>query len=67
MAAGKASGMETDPEQAIEHDIEELDQRLDRLEDSVSEARDAAGAEELVGDWNQTDDQAGGEDPVGAP
>ena len=59
-------GMETDPEQAIERDIEELDQRLERLDESVGEAKEAANAEELVGDWDQTDDQAGGEDPVGA-
>ena len=59
-------GMERDPEQAIEQDIEELDERLDKLDDSVAEAKDAANAEELVGDWDQTDDQAGGEDPVGA-
>ena len=58
--------MERDPEQAIEHDIEELDARVDRLEDSIDEAKDASTAEELVGDWDQTDDQAGGEDPVGA-
>jgi hypothetical protein len=58
--------MESDPEQAIERDIAELDERLERLDDSVAEAKDAADAEELVGDWDQTDDQAGGEDPVGA-
>ena len=58
--------MERDPEQAIESDIEEFDQRVDRLEDSIEEAKEASNAEELVGDWDQTDDQAGGEDPVGA-
>lgn len=54
--------MERDPEQ----DIEELDERVARLEDSIDEAKEASTAEELVGDWDQTDDQAGGEDPVGA-
>jgi hypothetical protein len=58
--------METDPEQAIERDIEELDQRVDRLEDSIGEAKEALSADEIAGDWDQTDDQAGGEDPVGA-
>jgi hypothetical protein len=58
--------MESDPDQAIERDIEELDERLERLDESVAEAKSAADAEELVGDWDQTDDQAGGEDPVGA-
>lgn len=58
--------MERDPEQAIERDISELDERVERLEDSIDEAKEASTAEELVGDWDQTDDQAGGEDPVGA-
>ncbi|MFL5845693.1 MAG: hypothetical protein ACJ762_13470 [Solirubrobacteraceae bacterium] len=58
--------METDPEQSIERDIDELDERIDKLEGSIGEAKDASTAEELVGDWDQTDDQAGGEDPVGA-
>lgn len=58
--------MESDPEQAIERDIAELDERVDRLEDSIADAKDAAGTEALAGDWDQTDDQAGGEDPVGA-
>jgi predicted nucleic acid-binding Zn-ribbon protein len=58
--------MENDPEQAIEQDIAELDKRVDQLEDHIEEAKDASTAEELVGDWDQTDDQSGGEDPVGA-
>lgn len=58
--------MEHDPERAIEDDIAELDQRVDKLEDGIDAAKDASQAEEVVGDWDQTDDQAGGEDPVGA-
>ena len=58
--------MDDDPEQAIERTTEALDQRIEQLEDSIDEAKEASTAEELVGDWDQTDDQAGGEDPVGA-
>ena len=56
--------MEHDPEQSIEHDAAELEERIGRLEDSIAESHD--GLEEIAGDWDQTDDQAGGEDPVGA-
>jgi hypothetical protein len=58
--------MESDPEQAIERSADELEQRVERLESQIDEAKDLSTAEELVGDWDQTDDQAGGEDPVGA-
>jgi hypothetical protein len=66
VAHGKPFPMEREPDQAIERDIEELDERIDRLGEHIDEARDLSTAEELVGDWDQTDDQAGGEDPVGA-
>ena len=58
--------METDPERAIEHSADELEERVDRLEASIDEAKELSTGEEIVGDWDQTDDQAGGEDPVGA-
>ena len=58
--------MESDPEQAIERSADELEERVERLEASLDEAKELATADELVGDWDQTDDQAGGEDPVGA-
>lgn len=58
--------MESDPEQAIERDIAELDERVERLESNIGEAKELSSAEEIAGDWDQTDDQAGGEDPVGA-
>src|SRR3954454_2419621 len=38
--AGKASGMERDPEQALERDINELDERIGRLEDQIGEAKE---------------------------
>jgi hypothetical protein len=56
--------MEHDPEQAIERDAAELEERIERLEGQIDESH--SGLEEIVGDWDQTDDQAGGEDPVGA-
>jgi len=69
--------METDPGQAIEHDADELEERVEklsahiddareRLEDRVAEAQELGEAQDVVGDFEQTDDQAGGEDPVGA-
>jgi len=58
--------MESDPEQAIERDISELDERVEKLEAKIDEAKELSTGEALVGDWDQTDDQAGGEDPVGA-
>ena len=58
--------MERDPEQSLERDIDELDERIDRLEQRIGEAKEMSRAEEIAGDWDQTDDQAGGEDPVGA-
>lgn len=58
--------MERDPEGRLEHDISELDERVDRLEESIGEARELSQAEAIAGDWEKTDDQAGGEDPVGA-
>jgi hypothetical protein len=58
--------MESDPEQAMERSADELEERVDRLETHIDEAKELSTAEELVGDWDQTDDQAGGEDPVGA-
>ena len=69
--------METDPGQAIEHEADELEERVEklsahiddareRLEDRVAEAQELGEAKDVVGDFKQTDDQAGGEDPVGA-
>jgi hypothetical protein len=58
--------MESDPEQAIERAADELEERVDHLEHRIGEARELSSAKEIAGDPDQTDDQAGGEDPVGA-
>ena len=59
--------MHDDPERELQRAGDELDERVERLEGRIDEAKDASRATEaLVGDWDQTDDQAGGEDPVGA-
>jgi hypothetical protein len=69
--------METDPEQALERQADELEERVerlggdideakDRLKDRAAEAEHLGQAEDVAGDWSETDDQAGGEDPVGA-
>lgn len=50
--------MESDPEQAIERMTEELDQRVEQLGEHIEEAKEASTGEDLVGDWDQTDDQA---------
>jgi septal ring factor EnvC (AmiA/AmiB activator) len=59
----------------MEHDADELDERLEKLEDHISEAeraaearrREAAPAEDVAGDWEDTQGTPGhGEDPEGA-
>jgi predicted nucleic acid-binding Zn-ribbon protein len=42
--------MERDPEQAIEHDIDELEERIDGLEENIGEAKDLSEAEEIAGE-----------------
>jgi septal ring factor EnvC (AmiA/AmiB activator) len=64
-----------DPTAKIEHDAAELDERLHRLEDHISDAEKAADArreeampgEAAAGDWKDTRGTPGqGEDPEGA-
>ena len=64
----------TDPDQHLERTGEELEQRLDRLDDDLDDARKEASArseqnedpfENAAGDWEDTEDDAGGEDPEG--
>jgi hypothetical protein len=65
-----------DPAAHLEHDAAELDHRLRRLDDHISEAERAAQArreeanpgEAVAGDWEDTKGTTGqGEDPEGAP
>jgi hypothetical protein len=62
---------DTDPEQDLESTGDELEERIERLDDHIGEARQEAKAraededpfEDAAGDWEETDDDAGGEDP----
>jgi hypothetical protein len=66
--------MRQDPETQLEHAGDELEERIDRLEGHIKEAegKAAAQAEEsepmdaVSGDWEDTDDQAGGQDATAA-
>ena len=62
----------TDPDQNLERTGNELEKRLDHLGDDIDDARKEASArsqenedpfENAAGDWEDTDDDAGGEDP----
>jgi hypothetical protein len=63
----------TDPEHDLARTGEELEERIERLDDHIGEARQEAKAraqdedpfENAAGDWEDTDDDAGGEDPEG--
>jgi len=64
---------ESDPAAAMERDADELEHRLDRLDDHISDAQKAAEARredldpEVAGEWENTRGTAGqGEDPEGA-
>jgi hypothetical protein len=64
---------ESDPAAAMERDADELEHRLDRLDDHISDAQKAAEARredldpEVAGEWEDTRGTAGqGEDPEGA-
>jgi hypothetical protein len=62
---------DTDPEHDLERTGDELEERIDRLDDKIGEARQEAKArhededpfEDTAGDWEDTDDDAGGDDP----
>lgn len=69
------AGAARDPEQRLEHEAGELEERLDRLEDHIEDAerkakerrREVDPAEEVAGDWEETRGTPGqGEDPEGA-
>jgi hypothetical protein len=68
------TGSGGDPEARIERDADELEHRLDKLDDHISDAQKAADArreealpDEVAGDWEETRGAPGqGEDPSGA-
>jgi hypothetical protein len=72
--AGKVGAMtESDPAAGLERDADELEHRLDRLDDHISEAEKAADQRredldpEVAGEWEDTRGTPGqGEDPEGA-
>ena len=61
----------TDPEHELERSGDELEERIDRLDDEIGEAKQEAKArhedqdpnEDVAGDLDDTDEDAGGEDP----
>jgi hypothetical protein len=64
----------TDPENQLEHTGDELEERLERLDERIDESHKEAKArsqenedpfEKVAGDWEDTDDDAGGEDAEG--
>jgi hypothetical protein len=64
----------TDPDRNLEQTGDELEERLDRLDDHIDESHKAATGrseedadpfEDVAGDWEDTEDDAGGEDPAG--
>jgi hypothetical protein len=63
----------TDPEHDLEQTGDELEERIDHLDGQIDDARKEAQArsededpfEDVAGDWEDTDDDAGGEDADG--
>jgi hypothetical protein len=63
----------TDPEVELERAGDELEERIDHLDDHIGEAKQEAQArreeqdpfEDATGNLEDTDDDAGGEDPSG--
>jgi hypothetical protein len=61
----------SDPDHDLERTGEELEERIERLDDEIGQAHHEADArsedpdpfEDAAGDWEDTDDDAGGEDP----
>jgi hypothetical protein len=63
----------TDPERELERSGDELEERIDHLDDRIGDARqeakarreDSSPGEDAAGDWEDTDDDSGGEDATG--
>ena len=60
-----------DPDHDLERTGDELEERIHSLDDHIDDARQEARTraeeqdpfEDVAGDWEDTDDEAGGEDP----
>jgi hypothetical protein len=67
-------GPRDDPERNLERSSAELEERLDHLGDEIDRAKkelearrqDADEPTAVAGDWQESHDEAGGEDPEGA-
>jgi hypothetical protein len=64
----------TDPDRDLKRTGDELEERLERLDEDIVESRKQAETrseenedpfEEAAGDWEDTEDAGGGEDPEG--
>ncbi len=61
-----------DPERELERSADELEERIEKLDEHIHEAERKAEESpttqppDEVGDYHDTDDQQGGEDPEGA-
>ncbi|HEU4978832.1 MAG TPA: hypothetical protein VFT42_08055 [Solirubrobacteraceae bacterium] len=66
-------GPKTDPEQALQRGGDELEERLHHVDEDIDEAKKQLRArregdgplDDVAGDWEDTDDAGGGEDPSG--
>ena len=62
----------TDPEQQLERGRDELEERLHHVDEDIDAAKKQLRArreedgplDDVAGDWEDTDDDAGGEDPA---
>ena len=63
----------TEPDRDLERSGDELEERLERLDEHIDDSKKEASAraeegndplEDAAGDWEDTDDAAGGEDPA---
>jgi hypothetical protein len=62
----------TDPERELQRSGDELEERIQRVEGDIDEAKKQLRArreedgplEEVAGDWEDSDDDTGGEDPA---
>jgi hypothetical protein len=58
-----------DPDEQLQRDGDELEERIDRLGSHIDDAKRSASAHpditDTAGDWEDTDDEAGGDDPEG--